>query len=134
MTSGSSMENTPSKPAYRSASPDADTGSGDQQPLRVFADILDQILSTSDDQSNPVVDPCQKDLLAVAARYSTLAFCVDPVLLELIRVVTRQIKGLPVSRMQAMERAVAASLVDDQVSHGRLQNLWEQLKKRDSNG
>ena len=96
--------------------------------------ILEQILSASEDRTMAEPDPCQAELLAVAARYSTLEFCVDPVLMELIQVVTRRMKGLSENRLLAMERAVVASLADDHVSFGRLQQMWEQLRGLVSNG
>ena len=133
MPSGSLQENTPSEPVYGSVNVDAGVATGEPQPLRHFADILEQILSTSEN-SDATADPCQSALLAIAARHSSLDFCADPVLIDLIHVITQQIKGLSDRRRMAMERAVATSLVDDQVSHGRLQNFWEQLKRSASDG
>ena len=137
MNSGFDKENARPESISGSASPYGEKSSGDSgddESLRAFADILEQILSQPHEHPETQVDPCQNDLLEVASRHSTLDFCVDPVLLELIRVVTRRIKGLSISRMQAMEHAVAASLIDDQISHGRLLNFWERLKRRDLNG
>ncbi len=133
MPSGSNQENTPSEAVYGSAVPDAEVSAGDQQPSMNFADILEQILSTAEEHPSAKADSCQKELLAIASRYSSLGFCTDPVLMELIQVVTRRINGLSASRLLAMERAVATSLIDDQVSHARLQNFWEQLKMWASN-
>lgn len=134
MPSGSSQENTSFDPAYGSAVPDAEVSTGNQQPSLNFADILEQILATAEDPANAKADPCHEELLAIASRNSSLGFCTDPVLIELIQAVTRRIKGLSASRLLAMERAVAGSLVDDPVSHARLQNFWEQLKMWASNG
>jgi len=133
VNSGFNQENAPSESGCGSASPYGENSAGDGESLRVFADILEQILSQPHEHLDTHADLCQNDLLEVASRHSTLDFCVDPVLLELIRVVTRRIKGLSLSRMQAMEQAVATSLIDDQVSHGRLLNFWERLKRRDLN-
>jgi hypothetical protein len=130
---GSNKENAPSEPVCRLAGPDAEVSMSDQQSSKNLADILEQILSTSEEHPDSHVDPCQKELLAIASRYSSLEFCIDPVLKELIHVTTRRIKGLAENRQLAMERAVAASLIEDQVSHARLLNFWEQLKVWASN-
>ncbi len=131
---GSNKENSASEPVCRLTRPDAAEASvSDQQSSKNLADILEQILSTSEDHPNSNVDPCQKELLAIASRYASLEFCIDPVLKELIHVTTRRIKGLAENRLLEMERAVAASLIEDQVSHARLQNFWEQLKVWASN-
>ena len=128
VSNGSNKENAPSEPVCSLAGPDTKVSMSEQQSSMNLADILEQILSTSEDPLNFDVDPCQKELLAIASKYSSLEFCIDPVLNALIHVTTRRIKGLAENRLLAMERAVAASLVEDQVSHARLLNFWEQLK------
>ena len=134
MSSGFHPEQPPSEPVLHSEGPtEVTSGSGDQFQDRL-AIILEQILSGSGVNINAASDPCQADLLAVAAKYPSLDFCADPILLELIQAVTCRIKGVSENRRIAMERSVAASLLDDQVSHARLQHLWEQLKRLVSNG
>ncbi len=74
-------------------------------------------------------DPCRAELLAVAAKYSAQEFCQEPVLLELVQVLTRRISGLSPARRTALEKSVATSLYEDQSSLVRLQQLWTQLTR-----
>lgn len=134
MSNGFSSDPAPSELPFISAEAGAEAATVSREAQDRFAIILEQILSASEDGSAAQSNDSQTELAAVACRYSSLDFCVDPVLIELIQVVTRRMKGLSDKRLHAMERAVAASLSDDQVSHGRLQKLWEHLKKAVSNG
>jgi hypothetical protein len=134
VSSGSSSEHVPSEPVPHSDESIADVSAEGDQFQDRLAVILEQILSASEENVHASPDPCSADLLAVAAKYSSLDFCADPVLLELIRAVTRRMKGLSERRLIAMEHSIAASLSEDQISHGRLQHLWEQLKGLASHG
>ncbi len=134
VSNGFNSEPTPSELAFDAAEAGAEAASVNREIQSGLADILEQILLASEDSSTAQSNESQAELAAVAARYSTVDFCVDPVLLELIRVVTRRMKGFSDHRLLAMERAVAASLSDDQVSLGRLQKLWDHLKRAVSNG
>ncbi len=101
----------------------------EQNPDRV-GDILQQILSASDrSDAAGTPDPCRAELLAVAAKYSAQEFCQEPVLLELVQVLTRRISGLSPARRTALEKSVATSLYEDQSSLVRLQQLWTQLTR-----
>ncbi len=130
MSSGSSPEHKPVERVLHSEDAPVDGGQF-QDRLSV---ILEQILSASAGGATATSDPSRADLLAVAAKYPSLDFCTDPVLMELIQAITRRIKGLSENRLIAMERSVAASLLEDQVSHGRLQHFWEELKRLVSHG
>lgn len=134
MSQGFSSEPEPSDLPFISAEGGGESASVSREVQDRFAVILEQILSASEDGSATPLNDGQSELAAVACRYSTLDFCVDPVLIELIQVVTRRMKGLSDRRLHAMERAIAASLSDDQVSLGRLQKLWDHLKRAVSNG
>lgn len=102
---------------------------GEQNPDRV-GNILQQILSASDrSDAAGMHDPCRAELLAVAAKYSAQEFCQEPVLLELVQVLTRRISGLSPARRTALEKSVATSLYEDQSSLVRLQQLWTQLTR-----
>ena len=101
----------------------------DQTPNHV-GDILHQILSASErGDAAGTENPCRAELLAVATKYSAQEFCQEPVLLELVQVLTRRIVGLSPARRMALEKSVATSLYEDQSSLVRLQQLWTQLTR-----
>lgn len=133
MSRDSNAEQTPPEPVNPAAE-DVISSASSRQPHDRLTVILEQILSATEDTSNADPDRCQVELLAVAAKYSALEFCVDPVLVELIQVLTRRMTGFSDNRLLAMERAMAASLADDHVSFGRLQQMWEQLRGLAANG
>ncbi len=109
-----------------SASPESAV---EQHPDRV-GDILQQILSASGHgDAAGTNNPCRTELLAVASRYSAQEFCQEPVLLELVQVLTRRISGLSAARRTALEKSVTTSLYEDQSSLVRLQQLWTQLTR-----
>jgi hypothetical protein len=134
VSSGSSSEQPPAEPVVQSEGSAEVTSASDGPFQDRLTAILEQILSASEENRNAVSDPCKAELLAVAAKYPSHDFCSDPILLELIQAITRRMKGLSENRLMAMERSVAASLLDDQESHRRLQHLWEQLKRLVSHG
>jgi hypothetical protein len=134
VSNGFNSDPTPAELPFNSTEPAAESAAVSRDLHGGLAAILEQILMASEDGSTLPSNDSLAELIAVASRYPTTDFCVDPVLLELIQAVTRRMKGVSENRLPAMERAVAASLSDDQVSLGRLQTLWEHLKRAVSNG
>ena len=124
----SDRESTPSQTTIQQTNPPSESAA-EQSPDRV-GDILQQILSASErGDAAGTEDPCRGELLAVAAKYSAQEFCQEPVLLELVQVLTGRIRGLSPARRAALEKSVATSLYEDQSSLGRLQLLWTQLTR-----
>jgi hypothetical protein len=68
--------------------------------------------------------------MAVAGKYSFSEFCQEPVLRELVQVITRKLRGLSESRLESLERSVTSSLYEDQAALSRLQLLWAHLTGR----
>jgi len=134
VSNGFNSDPTPAELPFDSAERGAEAAAINRDLQGGLTAILEQILSASEDGSTAQSNDGLAELIAVASRYPTMDFCVDPVLLEMIQVVSRRMKGVSENRLLAMERAVAASLSDDQVSFGRLQKLWEHLKRAVSNG
>lgn len=134
MSNGFNSDPTPSELPFNSTETGAESASAGHEIQGGLPSILEQILLASEDGHTAQSNVGLAELIAVAAKYPTMDFCVDPVLLELIQAVTRRMKGVSDKRLFVMERAVAASLSEDQVSLGRLQKLWEHLKRAVSNG
>ncbi len=91
--------------------------------------ILDQILHVagSEHQHSAVDERYRRELLQVAARLHDYDFCLDPVLLSMVRVITGRLKNLSESQYLAVQRSVANSLYDDIASRERLERLWQHL-------
>lgn len=92
--------------------------------------LLEQILSaTSDEKSTTLSASTTRELTEVARELNAEPFCLDPVLIRLVRVFSSQLKGLSAARSAQLERSVAGSLYDDVSSRERAEKLWEHLKK-----
>ena len=90
--------------------------------------VLAQILSVAESGGSAGIDStCRAELLAVARKFASHDFCLEPVLLELVQVLTGRIRGISEVRRTAMERSVTATLYEDQTSMSRLQRLWTHL-------
>ncbi len=128
MSASSERESPPSQTATQ-LSQDALSFAVPRQSDAV-GEILQQILSASErSEAGRTNDPCRMELMAVAAKYSSQEFCLEPVLLELVQVLTRRIKGLSPDRRMSLEKSVARSLFEDQSSLVRLQGLWTHLTR-----
>ena len=93
------------------------------------AGILEQILHVagSEHQKSAVDDRYRRELLQVAADLHQHDFCLEPVLLSMVRVITGRLKNFSESQYQAIQRSVANSLYDDISSRERLERLWQHL-------
>lgn len=105
----------------------------DEQPepleSRGSGGILEQILHVagSEHQHSTVDERYRRELLQVAASLHDHDFCLDPVLLSMVRVITGRLKNLSDSQYLAIQRSVANSLYDDISSRERLERLWQHL-------
>lgn len=133
MSTGSAPDSQSSGIYGPSDAPEVFADAAGSQSGDRFARILEQILAAPQGVKSVDLDSSHADLLRVAEKYSTMEFCVDPVLLELVRVLTRKIAGVSEARLARLEHTVSKSLADDQVSLQRLQHLWGQLKGLVSN-
>ena len=128
MLFGAIYDPTPWKNPEDSKDPDPLAESPDQKLPDCFAKILDGILHASGDGETVHADPNYAKLLSVALKYQSMDFCVDPILLELVRVLLVQFQGVSEARRVRLEQTVASSLAEDQVSLERLQYLWCHMK------
>lgn len=132
-----SFGSTPDSTSWRFRSEPIASGdmpvSSEHQLPGHFEKILEKMLSASHDGVSIETDPNHTELVRVALKYSSMDFCVEPVLLELVRVLTAQFEEISQAQRTALERRIALSFADDQVSMQRLQLLWDHLKGLVSN-
>ena len=133
MSFGSIYDPTPWENPEESKDPGSLGEFPDQKLPDCFARILDGILHASGDGESVNADPNYAKLLSVALKYRSMDFCVDPILLELVRVLLVQFQGITEARRLRLEHTVASSLAEDQVSLERLQHLWCHMKGLVSN-
>lgn len=99
------------------------------------ASLLQQILEAAESpETDDSADPVRAELIAVARRYSQQDFCQEPVLRELVRVITRRLQGLSSARREALEKSVTSTLFEDQSAHVRLRRLWAHLTGMSGDG